>query len=122
MRMDASSRVAVPPGGILQSWETRRQPARGAEVHYLLFYDYVENAVERRAPFREEHLRLAREAKARGEILMGGAFADPVDGAVLLFRVDDPSVVEAFVRRDPYVTNGIVTRWRIRPWTVVVDG
>jgi hypothetical protein len=91
-------------------------------VHYLLFYDYVENAVERRAPFREEHLRLAREAKARGELLMGGAFADPVDGAVLLFRGDDPSVVEAFVRRDPYVTNGVVTRWRIRAWTVVVDG
>ena len=91
-------------------------------MHYLLFYDYVENAVERRAPFREEHLRLAREAKARGELLMGGAFADPVDGAVLLFRGDDPSVVEAFVRRDPYVTNGVVTRWRIRAWTVVVDG
>jgi len=91
-------------------------------VHYLLFYDYVENVVERRAPFREEHLRLAREAKARGEILMGGAFADPVDGALLVFRADDPSVVEAFVRRDPYVTNGIVTRRRIRPWTVVVEG
>ena len=91
-------------------------------MHYLLFYDYVENAVERRAPFREEHLRLAREAKARGELLMGGAFADPGDGALLLFRVDDPSVVEAFVRRDPYVTNGVVTRWRIRPWTVVVAG
>jgi uncharacterized protein YciI len=91
-------------------------------VHYLLFYDYVENAVERRAPFREEHLRLAREAKARGELLMGGAFADPVDGAVLLFRVDDPSIVEAFVGRDPYVTHGVVTRWRIRPWTVVIGG
>ena len=91
-------------------------------VHYLLFYDYVENAVERRAPFREEHLRLAGEAKARGEILMGGAFADPVDGALLVFRVDDPSVVEAFVRSDPYVKNGIVTRWRIRPWTVAVSG
>ena len=89
-------------------------------MYYLLFYDYVENAVERRAPFREEHLRLAGEARERGELLMGGALADPVDGAVLLFRSDDPSVVEAFVRRDPYVANGVVTRWRIRPWTVVV--
>jgi uncharacterized protein YciI len=89
---------------------------------YLLFYDYVENAVERRAPFRDEHLRLAREALDRGELLMGGAFALPVDGAALLFRADDPSPVEAFVRRDPYVTNGVVTRWRIRPWTVVVGG
>lgn len=89
-------------------------------MHYLLFYDYVENAVERRAPFREEHLRLAREAVGRGELLMGGAFADPVDGAALVFRAEDASVVEAFVRRDPYVTNGVVRRWRLRPWTVVV--
>jgi hypothetical protein len=89
-------------------------------MHYLLFYDYVENAVERRAPFREEHLRLAREAVGRGELLMGGAFADPVDGAALLFRTDDASVVDAFVRQDPYVRGGVVTRWRIRPWTVVV--
>jgi len=89
-------------------------------MHYLLFYDYVANAVERRAPYREEHLRLAREALGRGELLLGGAFAEPVDGAVLLFRADDPSVVEAFVRRDPYVANGVVTHWRIRPWTVVV--
>ena len=89
-------------------------------MHYLLFYDYVEDAVERRAPFRAEHLRLAQEALGRGELLMGGAFAEPVDGAVLLFRADDPSAVEAFVRRDPYVTSGVVTRWRIRPWTVVV--
>jgi hypothetical protein len=91
-------------------------------MHYLLFYDYAENAVERRAPFRDQHLRLAREALERGDLLMGGAFADPVDGAALLFQADDPSVVEAFVRRDPYVTNGVVTRWRIRPWTVVVGG
>ena len=89
-------------------------------MHYLLLYDYVENAVARRAPFREEHLRLARESLERGELLMGGAFADPVDGAALLFRTDDPSVVEAFVRRDPYVASGLVTAWRIRAWTVVV--
>jgi len=89
-------------------------------MHYLLFYDYVDNAVDRRAPFRAEHLRLAREALERGELLLGGAFAEPVDGAALLFRADDPSVVEAFVGHDPYVANGVVTRWRIRPWTVVV--
>jgi uncharacterized protein YciI len=89
-------------------------------VHYLLLYDYVENAVERRAPHREAHLALAREAHARGELLLGGALADPVDGAVLLFRCDSPAAVEAFVAKDPYVAAGIVTRWRIRPWTVVI--
>ncbi len=91
-------------------------------MYFLLSYDYVENAVERRAPFREEHLRLVREANARGELLLAGAFADPVDGGALVFRVDDRSVVERFVAADPYVKGGIVTAWRIRPWTVVVGG
>ena len=89
-------------------------------MHYLLLYDYVEDAVERRAPYREEHIRLAREAEERGELVMAGAFADPVDGAVFLFRADGPAAAEGFVRRDPYVANGIVTGWRIRPWTVVI--
>jgi uncharacterized protein YciI len=91
-------------------------------VHYLLFYDYVENAVERRAPYREKHIELARKAHEGGELVMAGAYADPVDGAVFVFRADDPSVVDSFVRADPYVANGIVTGWRVRPWTVVFGG
>ena len=89
-------------------------------MHYLLLYDYVDNAVERRAPYREEHLRLAREAHERGELVMAGAFADPVDGAAFVFQGEEASVAEGFVRADPYVAQGIVTGWRIRPWTVVV--
>jgi len=89
-------------------------------MHYLLFYEYASNAVERRAPHREAHLKLAREFQERGELLLGGAFADPVDGAVLVFEAGDPSLVEGFVKRDPYVASGLVTSWRIRPWTVVV--
>jgi uncharacterized protein YciI len=91
-------------------------------MYYLVHYDYVENAVERRAPHREAHLKLARKAHERGELVLGGAFADPVDGAALVFRADDASLVEEFVKTDPYVTNGVVTKWRIRPWTVVVGG
>lgn len=94
---------------------------REVAVYYLLFYDYVENAVERRAPHREAHLRLARESLERGELVMGGAYADPVDGAALLFRAESAAVVEEFVRNDPYVESGVVTRWRVRPWTVVVE-
>lgn len=89
-------------------------------MYFLLFYDYVENAVDRRAPYREAHLQLAREWVSDGRLVLGGAFAEPVDGAVLVFKVDDQAQLEEFVRKDPYVTNGIVTRWRVRPWTVVV--
>ena len=89
-------------------------------MYVLLFYDYVENIVERRAPTREAHLGLVREYVARAELVLAGAFADPVDGAAFVFRVDDRAKVEAFVAKDPYVVNGLVTGWRIREWTVVV--
>ena len=89
-------------------------------MHYLLFYDVVPDYVERRAPFRAEHLALGRAAVARGELVLGGALADPVDGAVLLFRGDSPAVAEAFAAADPYIRHGLVTRWRVRPWTTVV--
>lgn len=94
--------------------------ARAAGRHYLLFYDVVGDYVERRAAYRAEHLALAQVAVARGELVLGGALADPVDGAVLLFHGDAPAVAERFAAADPYVRNGLVTRWRVRPWTTVV--
>ncbi|MGH3781537.1 MAG: YciI-like protein [Pseudonocardiaceae bacterium] len=89
-------------------------------MYSLVFYDYVDGIVERRAPFREAHLALVGEAHERGLLLMAGALAEPVDGAVFVFTTDDRSVVENFVATDPYVREGLVTAWRIRPWNVVI--
>jgi uncharacterized protein YciI len=92
-------------------------------MHYLLFYDVVADYAERRVPYRAEHLALARAAHARGELVLGGALADPTDGAVIVFKGDSPTVAEAFARADPYVRHGLVTAWRVRAWaTVVGDG
>lgn len=88
--------------------------------HYLLFYDIVEDYTARRAPLRDRHLAHAWAAAERGELLLGGALADPVDGAVLLFRGDSPAAAERFAREDPYVVHGLVTDWRVRAWTTVV--
>jgi len=88
--------------------------------YYLLTYDVVDDYVTRRSQFREEHLRRAHQAHSRGELILGGALAEPADQAVLVFRAPDPSVVEDFVRNDPYVKNGLVKKWEIRPWTVVI--
>ena len=88
--------------------------------YYLLFYHVGDDYVQRRAPYREEHLRLAREAHARGELILGGALADPADQAVLVFRSSDKTVIEQFVQNDPYVRHGLVLRWEIRTWTVVI--
>jgi uncharacterized protein YciI len=92
-------------------------------MHYVLLYEVVDDYVARRAPFREEHLRLAREAHERGEVVLAGALADPADGAMLVFRGPTADKAEAFAKADPYVRNGVVKQWRVRKWnTVVGDG
>ena len=89
-------------------------------MHYVLFYDVVDNYAEKRAPFRAEHLAHARRAVASGDLVLGGAFANPIDGTMLLFKGSSPAAAEAFATNDPYVINGLVTRWRVRQWTTVV--
>ena len=85
-------------------------------------YDVTDDYLERRGEFRAEHLALATAGRDRGELVLAGAFTDPADGALLVWNVADRGVVEAFVEQDPYVRNGLVTRWRIREWNVVVGG
>lgn len=87
--------------------------------YFVLTYDVVDDFVNKRTPFRAAHLHEVREAHHRGELVMAGALGEPVE-ALLVFRVSDKSVVEKFATSDPYVTSGIVKKWKVRPWTVVV--
>ena len=64
-------------------------------MHYLLFYDVVDDYAERRLAFRAANLAHARRAVERGELVLGGALANPLDGAVLLFRGPSPVVAES---------------------------
>jgi uncharacterized protein len=89
-------------------------------MHYLLFYDVVDDYVARRQPLRSAHLAYAQEFVNRGELILGGALAEPVDQAVLLFRSETAEVPRAFAASDPYVVQGLVTGWRVRPWATVV--
>ena len=88
-------------------------------MHYLLFYDVGLDYLQRRGEFRSLHLKLAWEAAERGELVLGGVYADPVDGALLLFQGDSPEVAVRFAEADPYVRNGLVKRWQVRAWTTV---
>ncbi len=89
-------------------------------MYYILLYDVVEDFINRRAPYREEHLNLVNEAHRRGELVMAGAFSEPVDGAALLLSSVDRALITRFAEADPYVRNGLVTSWRARGWNVVV--
>ena len=89
-------------------------------MHFLLIYEVTADYIARRAEFREAHLVLAWQAVERGELVLGGAVGDPVDGAMLLFRSDSADAANAFAKADPYVLNGLVARWRVTPWHTVV--
>lgn len=89
-------------------------------MHYLLWYDLSPEYLERRGEFRDEHLRLAWAAVERGELVLGGAVNEPVDTALLVFQGESPAAAERFAAADPYARNGLVTRWRVRPWTTVI--
>jgi hypothetical protein len=92
-------------------------------MHTILFYDFADDYLTRRAPYRGEHLALVRAAFERGELALAGALADPADSALLVFRGTSPETAEAFAKTDPYVIHGLVTAWRTRRWnTVVGDG
>ncbi len=88
-----------------------------AEQRFLLFYEYVADVLERRPPHRDAHLAGIRAGQQDGRIVMAGPLGDPPHGAAIVFAERDPA--EAFAQADPYVTNGLVTAWRVEPWTLV---
>ena len=88
--------------------------------YFVLEYQLVDDYLERRAALRSEHLELARAATERGDLVLAGALAEPPDRAILVWDVDEPASIEDFANADPYVRNGLVTEWSVRPWTVVI--
>ena len=91
-------------------------------AYYALFYEVVEDFVARRAPHREEHLKLAQAAHQRGEVVLAGSLSEPVDRALVIIRGDSLEIAGNFAQNDPYVRNGLVNHWEVRPWNVVIGG
>ena len=86
----------------------------------ILEYTLAEDYLQRRTTYRAEHLALLEQAHRSGELVMAGAMSEPADRALLVWRDVDPAVLERFAANDPYVANGVVLSWRVRPWNVVV--
>lgn len=91
-------------------------------MYYILFYEVVDDYIDKRAAFRDDQINIAREVEKNGQLVLAGAFANPVDGAAPMFQADDSSVAENFARNDPYVKNGLVKNWKVREWKVVIGG
>ncbi|MGE3477212.1 MAG: YciI-like protein [Rhodospirillaceae bacterium] len=87
--------------------------------HFLLFYETSPDYLEKRPLYRKAHLEKVWASHDRGELVLGGALTEPTDTAVLFFKAADKAAVEDFARTDPYVTNGLITSWRVREWMTV---
>lgn len=89
-------------------------------MHYFLIYELSDDYLEKRGEFRNEHLQLAWDAHEAGTLITGGALQEPVDKAFLLFKGETDDTAREFAESDPYVKNGLVKSWVVRPWMTVV--
>jgi uncharacterized protein YciI len=89
-------------------------------MHFILFYEYSSDYLARRGEFRNAHLDKAWDLQRKGQLLLAGAYADPADGAAFVFSCESAQTPEQFAAEDPYVRNGLVKRFWVRPWTTVV--
>lgn len=90
-------------------------------MYFILTYETIEGYVEKRKPFREEHLSLLTKELENKHVILGGALEDPADKAVIIWNVKDKKTIEDFVSNDPYVQNGLISKYEIRPWNVVIN-
>lgn len=90
--------------------------------YFILTYKADSDYIEKRTPFRPEHLALATKAKENGTLIMAGALANPADGSMIVFKGESSKVAEDFAKNDPYVVHGVVKEWSVREWTVVIGG
>ncbi|MHB1006468.1 MAG: YciI family protein [Chloroflexota bacterium] len=76
--------------------------------------------VERRQPHREAHLSRLRGLHDEGKVLLGGAWADPADGALIIYRAESRDEARRLIDEDPYFQAGLWPEVILREWNVVV--
>jgi len=91
---------------------------------YVLRYDYVPDVLEKRGPYREGHLGLAKQMIQDGKCVVGGPFAETASpsnptGAYFLFT--SAEAAQEFADKDPYGSGGIVTKYSIVEWSVALQ-
>lgn len=87
---------------------------------YVLQYDYVVDALEKRKPHREAHLAMIGKQQEKGNVVLAGAVDNPPTGGLLIFRNLSPTDIEQLAQQDPYVINGVVKKYTVKPYMAVV--
>jgi uncharacterized protein YciI len=83
-------------------------------MKYAVLYETAEDGLAKAPANIAGHSACLAEFRGRGTLLMGGVFADPREGALIIFTTREAA--EEFVQRDPFISNGVVRTWRIHAW------
>jgi uncharacterized protein YciI len=87
-------------------------------MKYLLSYESAEGMMPRAMELFEEHRAFWKGFLADRTLLLIGPMSDPSEGALAVFTTREAA--EAFAAGDPFVTGGVVARWRIQEWNEVL--
>jgi uncharacterized protein YciI len=84
-------------------------------MKFVLWGTYCADALQRRTPFREEHLEGLRRQQEEGVLITLG----PTEGSTHVFGIyeaENQAAVETLVHNDVYWRNGIWTAFEVHPW------
>ena len=95
------------------------------KVYYVAFfvtsYESIDEIMAREPEALAAHLARSKEWHARGTFLMAGAFLDKQEGPISTMGVlTTREAAEEFARGDPFVLNGMVSKWYIREWANIL--
>ena len=82
---------------------------------YIMWGSYCENALEKRTPYRQDHLARLAAQKEKGILITLG----PTKDNTLVFGIYEApteATVKELVESDPYWKNQIWTEYQIKEW------
>ncbi len=89
--------------------------AKHVGMKHVLRYTAVEDFMPLAMANGVAHVARLHEFHDRGVLLMAGTMQEPMNGeALAIFTTREAA--EEFVAGDPFVLNGVVATWHIRPW------
>ena len=82
---------------------------------FVFYGTYCENALERRSPFRESHLRRLSSLKEEGKLITLGP-TQSSDYVFGIFKVQSLEELKSLIKEDIYWKEGIWTSFEVHSW------
>ena len=87
---------------------------------YVLLYESADDVLAKAASHFAAHTARGQQFHERGSLIAYGPFGNPQDeGSMAVFASREAA--EEFASGDPFVLNGVVAEWTVRPWNEVLQ-